>query len=136
MKIFTKKFKAMKLASVGVILTMLAGCASNPLLGQWRYNDESGTSIGLALNKESECTLSLSRFLGKNSEKGCRYSINEARPITDPQAPKKYLLYLKDDAGKCDVFADFEFEHDVGAGILTFLVGETPFVMQKQVGKK
>lgn len=122
-------------AGVAVFAITMSGCATNPLVGNWRYNDTTGTSIGLALDKEEECTLSLSRFLGKSSEKGCRYSLNERETVADPEAPKKYLVYLKDDNGKCDVFADFEFEHDANAGILTFLVGETPFVMQKQADK-
>lgn len=121
------------IATLGLAMT---GCASNPMVGQWRFNDASGTSIGLAIGKEDECTLSLSRFLGKSSEKGCRYSLNERAASSDAEAPKKYLVYLKDDNGQCDVFADFEFEHDKNAGILTFLVGETPFVMQKQSDQK
>lgn len=124
-----------KAISLAVLAMVTTGCASNPLVGKWRYNDTSGTSIGLELAKENECTLSLSRFLGKDSEKGCRYSLNEREARDDAEAPKKYLVYLKDDSGKCDVFADFEFEHDKDAGILTFLVGDTPFVMQKQTSK-
>lgn len=126
---------AITAAGVTACTMIMTGCASNPLVGNWRYNDTSGTSIGLALEKKDECTLSLSRFLGKSSEKGCRYSLNERESLKDPEAPKKYLVYLKDENGQCDVFADFEFEHDKNAGILTFLVGETPFVMQKQADK-
>lgn len=125
--------KAVKLPACSILLAaLMSGCASNPLVGEWRYNDPNGTSIGLALANEQECTLSLSRFLGKASEKGCRYSLNELEQSSEPEAPKKYLVYLKDANGQCDVFADFEFEHDKNAGLVTFLVGETPFVMQKQ----
>ena len=123
-----------KLMAISAVFAALAGCASNPLVGQWRYNNASGTTVGLDLDEDEQCSLSMARFLGRDLEKGCRYSLNE-QVTPDPKADEKasYLIYLKDDNGKCDVFADFEFDYDPNQGVVTFFVGDTPFVMQKQV---
>lgn len=117
--------------SLGVTL-LLIGCTSQPLLGRWQYQKEA-TIISLDLQRGEECSLSLSRLTGKGVEKGCRYEL-EKYPAHDDAGDriKSYLVFLKDDAGNCDVFADFSFWYEQEANVVTFLVGETPFVMQKR----
>ena len=118
------------LLMLGVALSSLAGCATNSLQGQWQYSD-GNTMIGLNLQSEELCELSLSRFVRDDLKKTCRYETNKHDKVTDPKAPQGYLVFLHDDAGNCDVFADFEFNYDRDAELLTFLVGDTPFVMER-----
>ena len=116
--------------SLGVVLTSLGGCASNGMQGQWQYSD-GNTTIGLGLHPKELCEISLSRFVRDDLKKTCRFELNKHTKETDPKAPKNYLIFLHDDAGNCDVFADFEFNYENGADVLTFMVGDAPFVMEK-----
>lgn len=115
-------------------LSLLAGCASNPLEGQWQYSD-GNTTIGLDLQSDDRCELSLSRFVRDDLKRVCRYELNkygvESGVINAETDRERYLIFLHDDAGNCDVFADFEFAYDKDAGLVHFLVGDTPFAMQK-----
>ena len=124
----------MKKMTLGAMIlgfvALTAGCVSNPLKGGWRYSDGNAV-IGLEVKKGDECEIRLSRFLGKDLKKSCRYEPNKQAVSPSATSPKSYLLYLRNDEGQCDVFADFEFIHDSQAGIVTFLVGDTPFKMQK-----
>ncbi|HEY7772408.1 MAG TPA: hypothetical protein VIC26_04450 [Marinagarivorans sp.] len=115
-------------------LVLLTGCASNPLEGQWQYSD-GNTTIGLDLQDGERCELSLSRFVRDDLQRVCRYELNkygvESGVIDAKEDRERYLIFLHDDAGNCDAFADFEFAYDKEAGLVHFLVGDTPFAMQK-----
>ncbi len=118
------------LLSLGVVLTSLGGCATSGIPGKWQYTD-GNTTIGLNLQAKELCEISLSRFVRDDLNKTCRFEKNKHTKEADPKAPKRYLIFLHDDAGNCDVFADFEFSYAPGDDVLTFLVGDTPFVMEK-----
>lgn len=118
------------------VLSLLTACSSNPIQGRWQFSDGS-TVIGLTLAGDDECELSLSRFIRDDLKKSCRYEPNkEVTKSIDSEGQHGYLLFLKDEAGRCDVFPDFEFFHDEVAGLVTFLVGDTPFIMQKTTEPK
>ncbi|MDZ7923451.1 MAG: hypothetical protein U5M23_05190 [Marinagarivorans sp.] len=128
--------KIIALITGSILMTGLAGCASNNLVGRWAYESDN-VSIGLNIKDSEACELSLTRFLAKDAKKDCRFS--ERKPSLKPATTdaenknkKQYLLYLADDSGHCDILPDFEFDVDTKAGLLTLLVGEQPFVMQKK----
>lgn len=115
----------------GLVVLMTAGCASNPVAGNWQYAD-GNTVIGLNLKGKEACELSLLRFVSSDLKRKCRYELNKMHVKKDAQSPiEHYLVYLHDEQGRCDAFADFEFTHDTHANLVTFLVGEAPFYMQK-----
>lgn len=113
------------------VVVITAGCTSNPVVGDWRYSD-GNTVIDLSVQDKEACELSLSRFVNKDLKRACRYELNKMKVKAADSPVQSYLVYLHDDAGRCDAFADFEFTHDVNSGLLTFLVGDTPFYMQQQ----
>ena len=94
---------------VALVSVFAGGCASNPMLGEWQYQHQA-TSIGLELKADEECNLSLDRFVKKNLKKSCRYEPN-AHASANNQG-KSYLVFLRDEEGHCDVFADFEFLYE------------------------
>ena len=128
--------KIITLITGSILMTGLAGCASNNLVGRWTYEGDN-VSIGLNIKDGETCELSLARFLAKDAQKDCRYSerkppLNAATGDAKNENQKQYLLYLADESGHCDILPDFEFGVDTNAGLLTLLVGEQPFVMQKK----
>ncbi|WP_394203716.1 hypothetical protein [Marinagarivorans algicola] len=116
----------------GWMVSMMVGCASSPIAGKWQYS-EGNTVIGLDIQGKETCELSLLRFVSSDLKRKCRYERNALHVKQDAQSPiEHYLIYLHDEQGRCDAFADFEFTHDTHANLITFLVGEAPFYMQKQ----
>ncbi len=105
-----------------------AACSHHPLTGEWKHQNK-GIVIGLDLKRSDECNLKLSRFLGNTLEKGCRYERNDKAP--NNSNGEHYLIFLRDETGHCDVFADFEFVYEEQADVISFLVGDTPFLMKK-----
>lgn len=132
MTYFKDLMKALAIIAALCAMAAITGCASSPVSGNWKYSD-GNTKIGLDLLDGEACELSLSRFVSQDLKRQCRYELNKMKVKNAEAAQKSYLIYLHDDAGRCDAFADFEFIHDSNSGLLTFLVGDTPFYMQKQV---
>lgn len=124
--------------AVSIVLALLSGCTANPLVGDWRFNN-GGAIVGLTIDDAESCRLSLSRFLTEEVAKDCKFSKSNAHTISpikkgdvDNVAENdRYLIFLKDENGNCDVLADFEFIFDKQAGILNFMVGDDTFPMQK-----
>lgn len=114
----------MNLFRISILPSVLSLCASvaaaDSMLGTWQ-NQTNGDIVGLTLDVNGHCQVSIERAYQNPIEKACKFEPFEQR----------FLIFLVKADGSCASDPDFEFSYDAQAPLVQLYIQGSAMILNK-----